>query len=500
MNVKVKERVLGELKKIVGGENVTASRPDLYNYSQDMTENEPAWPDFAVMPGSVEEVQQVLCLANREKIAVIPYTYGDNVGGLTIPLKGGIILDLKRMNRLIEFNEEDRYIVVEPGFNFGDLRRLFREKYPDLWYSFAGAPATTSLTSNALLNGFGRLTNIVGTNADNVNGIEVVLPTGEVVKIGSCSVTSSWCNRPPLPDLIGLFLGWQGTTGVVTKISLQIWPRYPFKQTRVIIITGIRTACSLAHKLGQTRICEIVEGWSYERAKRDDNTIKSFQSEEERQLRVFNPDEENNSATYDRPPGPDKLGLVLKVAADSEDEFKAKQALLDVYIKTELKDMPFEELPKSLGPPEEEDLPATGQTPMGGLTWVGTMGPTSRWGEALEKINPIYDKYRLRRSAIVVPFRGGHYGMLRMVAQFYKGDPDEVSRVKKCMQEIMIVALDHGFVPYKAPYWAVEEMMRRGDPNWVELVVRVKRMLDPNNIMNPGRYGDTRGQSPRVER
>jgi len=499
MNVEVKERITGKLEKIVGSENVSTSRPELYTYSQDITEHEPAWPDFVVMPGSIEEIQGVLRLANREKIPIIPYTYGDNVGGLTIPIKGGIILDLKRMNRLIEFNEEDRYVVVEPGFTFGDLRRLFDTKYPHLWYSFPGAPASSSLISNALLNGFGRLTNIVGTNADNINGIEVVLPTGEVVKIGSCSVTSSWCNRPPLPDLIGLFLGWQGATGIVTKISLQLWPKYPFKQTQTIIITGIRPACTLARKLGQTRICEIVECWSFERTeanadKLDEKTIEAFHKEEERQLRVYSPEEEQARATYDRPPGPDKMGVVIKVAADSEDEFKAKLALLDVYIKKELKDTEYNILPiGSMGPPEEEDLPATGNAPFGGLTWVGTMGPASRWAEAVEKIYPVYDKYRLRRSAIMVPFRGGHYGMLRLVEQFYKGDPDEVSRVKKCMQEIMNVALDHGFVPYKAPYWAVEEMMRRGDPNWVELMVRVKRMLDPNNIMNPGRYGDTRG-------
>jgi FAD/FMN-containing dehydrogenase len=499
MNVEIKDRIVEELKKIVGGENVSTSRPELYAYSQDITEHEPAWPDFVVMPGSVEEIQEVLRLANREKIPVIPYTYGDNVGGLTIPIKGGIILDVKRMNRLIEFNEEDRYVVVEPGFTFGDLRRLFDTKYPHLWYSFPGAPASSSLISNAMLNGFGRLTNIVGTNADNINGIEVVLPTGEVVKIGSCSVTSSWCNRPPLPDLIGLFLGWQGATGIVTKISLQLWPKYLFKQTQTIIITGIRPACTLARILGQTRICEIIECWSFERAeanadKLNEKTIEAFHKEEERQLRVYSPEEEQARATYDRPLGPDKMGVVIKVAADSEDEFKAKMDLLDVYIKKELKDTEYNILPiGSMGPPEEEDLPATGNAPFGGLTWVGTMGPTSRWAEAVEKIYPVYDKYRLRRSAIMVPFRGGHYGMLRLVEQFYKGDPDEVSRVKKCMKEIMNVALDHGFVPYKAPYWAVEEMMRRGDPNWVELMVRVKKMLDPNNIMNPGRYGDTRG-------
>ena len=139
----------------------------------------------------------------------------------------------------------------------------------------------------------------------------------------------------------------------------------------------------------------------------------------------------------------------------------------------------------------EDDLPVTGSAPLGGLTWIGTMGPTSRWAEALEEIYPLYDKYRLRRAAMVTPFRGGHYGMLRMVEQFFKGDPEEVERVMKCMQEILVVALDHGFVPYKAPNWAVAELMRRGDPNWVELMKRVKKMLDPNNIMNPGRYGDT---------
>ena len=65
--------------------------------------------------------------------------------------------------------------------------------------------------------------------------------------------------------------------------------------------------------------------------------------------------------------------------------------------------------------------------------------------------------------------------------------------IESQMRESLLLALDAGFIPYKVPYWAVEEMMRRGDPAWVELLIRVKRMLDPSNIMNPGRYGDTRG-------
>jgi FAD/FMN-containing dehydrogenase len=80
--------------------------------------------------------------------------------------------------------------------------------------------------------------------------------------------------------------------------------------------------------------------------------------------------------------------------------------------------------------------------------------------------------------------------MFRSVIGYNKGDSDEVERVSKCIRELLGVTLDNGFIPYKAPYWAVEEIMRRGDPNWVELLKRVKMTLDPNNIMNPGRFGD----------
>jgi glycolate oxidase len=319
--------------------------------------------------------------------------------------------------------------------------------------------------------------------------MEVVLPTGEVTRIGSCAVTDSWCNRPPLPDLVGLFVGWQGATGVVTKISLQLWPRHPFKHIRAVFINGVRPACELARKLGQTRICEIIECWTFEDVPIDVDKAKEVNKG--KQQGSISMRGERVAATYDRPPGPSTLSVVSTLAADSQEEMDAKISLLDVVIKRELEGVEWKELPREMIGLTDEDLPVTGSAPLGGLTWVGSMGPTSRWADALEKINTIYDKHRLRRGGIMVPFRQGHWGMLRLVVQYHQGDPDEVERVKKCMQEIAATALDHGFIPYKAPYWAVAEMMKRGDPNWVSLLGRVKNMLDPNNIMNPGRYGNT---------
>lgn len=488
MEIKVKESVVEELKKIVGDEHVSTAEADLYIYSQDMTEHEPSKPDFIVMPDGVEEVQKILRLANREKIPVIPFTGGANIGGLTIPLKGGMILDFRRMNRVIEVNEEDRYIIVEPGFTFGDLKRLLDKKYPHLWYGFPAAPASTSVMSNALLDGFGSDFNSMGTNHDGTNGLEVVLPTGEVVKIGSCAVSPYWFGRAPLPDLAGLFFSWQGATGVATKIAVQLWPRLPLRRAKQIIITGIHPTCSFLRRMGRTRICERCDAFpldlAYISPDKDGFLVKNIDKHP-----VVTLVEARTSGTFDRPPGPDEFAVTINVGAETEDELKAKMALADVIIKDELKDV--EHFVHPTMSVDYSGIPPRGLTDyMGGLTWIGSMGPTSQWEKGVARILPIFDKYRFLRIVSLGDFKNAHYGMMRSVIGYNKGDPDESERAKKCIREILIATLDTGFVPYKASRLAVEEIMKRSDPNWVELLKRVKNMLDPNDIMNPGRYGD----------
>ena len=98
----VRSRVVGELEKIVGARYVSTNPADLYIYSQDMTQAEPGWPDAVALPKTVGEIQAIVKLANREKVPVIPYLAGGNIGGLTIPLRGGITLDLKANNQRIK--------------------------------------------------------------------------------------------------------------------------------------------------------------------------------------------------------------------------------------------------------------------------------------------------------------------------------------------------------------------------------------------------------------
>ena len=465
MELKVKEKVVAELEKIVGAEFVSTALPDLYSYSQDMTENEPSWPDFAVMPGSVEEVQEILRLANREKIPVVPIVGGGNIGGLTIPLKGGISLDMRRMDRMIEFNEVDMYIVVEPGFTYGHLKRYLDQNAPQLTYSWPVAPPASSLTCNALLQGLGNLSTRLGVHSDIINGLEVVLPTGEVVKIGSCAVSPSWFGRAPLPDIAGMFIGWQAATGVVTKISLQLWPKLPYAEGISFLTYDVGATFRFMRRIARTRIV-------------DDHMLLTNDTTKVLMTRTTGP--------FESVPGEPEFMNTMTIRGNTEDELQAKTAFRDQLMKEEFKDTKVDVMP---GQPQEGPIRGIIDA-LGGCTWVGTYAPTSKWEETVPKSYPIFDKYGLPRVVFLRPFKEGHFGQWRPIMAFNKANPEEVERVRKAMREIVALALDCGYVPYKTPYWAVKMMIERADPNFVELVRRVKKMLDPNNIMNPGRWGE----------
>ena len=117
----------------------------------------------------------------------------------------------------------------------------------------------------------------------------------------------------------------------------------------------------------------------------------------------------------------------------------------------------------------------------------------SRWAETIEKGCVLQDKYDLSRSAYTRVMNEGHYVGLRWMLPFDKGDPDMVKRVTDLTLEQLNMALDMGYIPYKTPFWAIRKIEERMSPEWLELHKRVKNMLDPNNIFNPGRWGANHG-------
>ena len=254
--------ILKSLKEIVGERGVSNTPEELWFYSRDPGVLAPHLPDYVVAPKTTEQVQKVIQLANREKIPVVPMGNGMALTGLVIPLKGGIVMDMKRMNKILEVNAKARYAVVEGGTSQGMLKAFLQDHHPNLRHSLPDAPPTTTIAANVALHGQGRLTQQYGFNSDMVSGLEVVLPTGDICKIGSPSLGPYWFSKgPTLPDLSGLFLGWLGTTGILTKVGLKLYPNKKMREVELFVTDRVDLVSEILFKLTHLEMLEDINVW-----------------------------------------------------------------------------------------------------------------------------------------------------------------------------------------------------------------------------------------------
>ncbi len=245
---KEQDRVVKELKRIVGEKNATAEKHVRYAYSYDMSFVLPKLPDYVVLTETVEQIQELMRFANQEKIPVIPFTAGTNIGGLCIPERGGILLDLKRMNKIIKIDAESHYAVIEPGVSHGQLAEALHKH--KLRFGWPVGPPSASVSSCAINHGIGGLNARYGLNSQEITSMEVVLPTGELVRVGSCAIVEdAWHSTLPLPKLDGLFKGWLGGTGIVTKLGIGVHPIPPVLKVFTVSCDNVEDMYSYMHNL-----------------------------------------------------------------------------------------------------------------------------------------------------------------------------------------------------------------------------------------------------------
>jgi glycolate oxidase len=472
----VKSKVVDELEKIVGREFVSTNRADLYIYSYDLTFAEPRWPDVVVLPGSLVELKAIIGLANQEKIPVIPYVAGGNVSGLTIPLQGGILLDLKRMNRIVEVNDTDMYAVVEPGVTFGQMKAHLEKHHPTLKYTYAFSPPSTGVMTNALVQGLDNLSFRYGAASHWVSGLEVLLPTGELVKIGSCAACRTWQAIVPFPELDGLFLGWQGATGLITKMAVNLWPKPEHSTAITYMPIDLEGAYEILRSITRTRIPDDLIGTSFALNKVGELAYSH------QKMPLYPPTK--------RLPDEPEFVITAEITGNTENELKAKVEAVGEAVRARCNGF------KYTGPETASSTTAT--FPMqalgvlssgGGLMWVGTYGPMSRWLDTVKRGCELQDKYEITRTCYTRIMNEGHFAGLRWMLPYDKGDPDLVKRIEGLCAEQLDLVLETGYIPYKTPVWAVRRLEELVGHDWLKLHRRVKEMLDPNNIMNPGRWG-----------
>lgn len=454
--------MLEKLAEIVGKRNVSSSETEKYIYARDQGLQRPHEPDCVALPGSAEEVRKILLLANAEKIPVVPMGGGLVLSGLTIPQRGGIVLDMKRMNRIIEVNESSRYAVVEAGTSQGMLDAYLRKRHPKLKHSLPDAPPVATIAGNVAIHGSGHLSQSEGGfHSEMVTGLEVVLPTGEIVKLGSCSTVPYWFSRAPLPDLAGLFLGWNGTTGVITKVGIKLYPR-PLLADAVIFMTeDVSTVPDVVYRVTGTG-----------------------QAEDVAVMMAPKPEMFNG------------LQLTLiNLTANSKEEMEFKKRVIRDELRGywESREAGFAPLPpnmkgKLLEQPQKNLTAFADVAKGGGFEYVGGIMPLSKLPEAVKAGLSIAKENGITYSLGARVIGRGHCIMFFFAYPFNRADEDSMRRAAKSLEDANHAMLAMGGIPWKAEAPAQELILKQMDPATRLFMKKIKKTLDPNGIMNPGNW------------
>jgi len=455
------EDVYRELVSIVGERYVSNHPEERFIYSRDMGTMEPSYPDFVVMPNSTEEVREIVLLADQKRIPIVPMGGGLTLSGLCRALKGGIVLDMKRMNRIIEVNEASRYAVVEAGTSQGMLQAYLKKHHPTLKHSIPDSPPIATVGGNVLIHGSGHLSSMGGFHSEMLNGMEVVLPTGDVVRVGSCAVSPYWFSRSPLPDLAGLFLGWAGTTGVVTKLAIKLFANRPLNDVRVLLTEDEELVSDIIPRLTRVQVAEdILVAMA---AKPD--WLRGLQT------------------------------LIINYGAETKRELTLKRDLLRESVSTYIdrKLAGFMPLPGYmregfLEAPQKSSSQFADARKGGGFEYVGAIMPIELFGKACRNGIEIAGQYGMPYSMVVRVIGQGHCMMFSFAYPFNRADAADVNNARRALERTNEMVLEAGGIPWKAEAPAQKQIIRKMDPSTFELVTRLRNLLDPKGIMNPGNW------------
>jgi glycolate oxidase len=456
----MKQETKAKLRAIVGQDNFTDSLIDLIAYSKDASEFKHR-PEAAVWPSSREDVASVLKLANEERFPVVARGAGTSLAGLAVPEKGGLIMDMCRMNKILEINIEDRLVVVQPGVVYADLDKQLAPH----GFFFPPDPASGSvctLGGNVATNAGGIKGAKYGTTKDYVLALEVVTPDGRILHTGSrCMKTSSGY------DLTKLFVGSEGTLGVITEITLKINPKPPLISTAMAMFDDLEDAGRAISQMMHSGILpcalEIV----------DQQTLKAI----------------NQNTDLNLP----EVEAILIAETDGytreETEYQIDK-VVEIFNRNRASTVKRAEDRQAA-----EALWAARKSAYGVMARINNnlfvedlAVPMSKVPTILRAISDLAEKYDLRIPTV------GHAGdgNLHPVISFDGTNPEEVRRVEETSIELFekVIELggtltgEHGIGLAKARFMGQEH-----DVISMEFMRAIKRVFDPNDILNPGKMG-----------
>jgi glycolate oxidase len=451
-----RDRLWGDLGGISGTQNLVAEASRLEEYSEDMAGFR-ATPAIVVRPGSEDEVRRIVSLAGRRKIPVVPRGAGSSLTGASVS-KGAIVVDMRRMDAVVKVDTVNWYVRAQAGITLEDLNRRLEKD----GFFFPPDPASSSICTvgGAVAEGSGGLRCVkYGTVKDWVLSLRVVLPNGEVANFGEPLAK----NRAGF-DLVHLMVGSEGTLGIVTEACLKIIPVPVAKPKRLLLtFDDWRSASGAISQLKASKMAlHMLEFLDRETIQAINKNLNTNEDEAEATL-IVDVEEPSLAASMEifRRNGARKV--VMAKDASEEEAFYQIRSMAYLAIRG---------LGKAV---QVEDI----------------VVPIDRLGEYLMKVKEIASKRGVR---ILV---NGHAGDGNVHPVILYDENSKKSRAaafqafeELCRYGISIggsITGEHGVGTQKAKLLR-EQMKAHEGEEALRLMKEIKKVFDPEGIMNPGKY------------
>ncbi len=453
-----KPEVVEKLRQIIGAANVLVEPEKVEPYGADAVK-EKFPPEAVVFPETTEQMAQILKLANEYKFPVTARGGGVGYTGGAVPVDGGIVVGTDRMNRIIEINPDDLYVICQPGLTTFALQQAV-EKHGLLFPPDPASYKDSFIGGNIAENAGGMRTPKYGVTKHSVLGLEVVTATGEVIRTGGKTVKNVVGF-----DLTGLMCGSEGLLGIITEATLKLLPMPEATATVRASFKTMEEACKVLTKFTPEGLLpmamEVV----------DRNCIGAI--------------EENFAFGLST-----DANAILIVAVDGFREEVERNAQT---IERILKDNGGFDTLRSKSKEEEDKLWDVRRAISPSLMKYGTLKlnedvvvPRSRVPELISKIEDI----GRRHNTFVANF--GHAGDGNIHVNFMcdKDNPESIARARQCVKETFALSIalggsisgEHGIGYVKAQYLDMAI-----DKPTLEVMKAIKRVFDPNGILNPGK-------------
>ncbi len=453
-----KPEVIEKLQQIVGAENVLVEPSKVEPYGADAVK-EKFPPEAVVFPETSAEMSEILKLANEYIFPVTARGGGVGYTGGAVPVDGGIVIGTDRMNKIIEISADDLYVVCQPGLTTFELQQAV-EKHGLLFPPDPASYKDSFIGGNIAENAGGMRTPKYGVTKHSVLGLEVVTATGEIIRTGGKTVKNVVGF-----DLTGLMCGSEGLLGIITEATLKLLPMPEATATVRASFKTMEEACKVLTKFTPEGLLpmamEVI----------DQNCIGAI--------------EENFAFGL-----PKDAGAILIIAVDGFAEEVNRNAQTIERILAE--NGGFDIL-RSRSKEEEDKLWDVRRAISPSLMKYGTLKinedvvvPRSKVPELIKQVEEIGRKH----STFVANF--GHAGDGNIHVNFMcdKDNPESIARARECVRETFALSVnlggsisgEHGIGYVKAAYLDLAI-----DAPTLEVMKNIKKVFDPNGILNPGK-------------